>query len=263
MVPRVMAGVALAVFGLGLPAQADQWSKTYPVAGKADLLMKTGDGNVRIEVWDRQEIDVRLETVGLTINHDFTLIEGESGGRVSVEAKFPPTSGFNFGGRHSLDFTVKVPREAALEISTGDGNIRIAGVHGHARLHSGDGQIEVSDLDGSLTASSGDGDVHVAGRFDELDIRTGDGDVEAGAAPGSVVASSWRVTTGDGDVTFRLADDLKANLEARTNDGRLTVDVPLTISGSQGRSHATGTLNGGGGTLSIRTGDGGIHIGKY
>lgn len=263
MLSRVIAVLMLTGLGLAFPADADQWSKTYTLAGKADLWMKTGDGNVRIEVWDRKDVEARIETVGYTINKDFTLIERQVGDRVEIEAKFPATS-WNLGvGRRSLDFVVKVPREAKLDVSTGDGHLRVASVKGEMRLHTGDGAIEGTGLDGRLVASSGDGRINVAGRFDELDIHTGDGSVEASVLPGSAVATAWNVRTGDGSVTLRLPDGFKANLSADTGDGHVTMNVPVTLSGRLNGSHVRGSLNGGGGPLTIHTGDGSIRLDRY
>jgi len=104
MLSRVIAVLMLTGLGLAFPADADQWSKTYTLAGKADLWMKTGDGNVRIEVWDRKDVEARIETVGYTINKDFTLIERQVGDRV----------------RGSLD-----GGGGPLTIHTGDGSIRL------------------------------------------------------------------------------------------------------------------------------------------
>lgn len=263
MLSRVIALLMLTGLGLACPADADQWSKTYAVTGKADLWMKTGDGNVRVEVWDRKDVEARLETVGYAINKDFTLIERQVGDRVEIEAKFPSTS-WNLGiGRRSLDFVVRVPREATLDISTGDGHVRVTSVKGESRLHTGDGAIEATGLDGRLVASSGDGRITVAGRFDELDIHTGDGSVEASVLPGSTVATAWSVRTGDGSVTLRLPDGFKANLSADTGDGRVTMNVPVTLSGRLDSSHVRGSLNGGGGSLTIHTGDGAIRLDRY
>lgn len=259
---QATGGLVLTVLCLAMPAQGDQWSKTYPVSGQADLALKTGDGNVRIDAWDRPEIDARIETVGYTINKDFSLIESQAGGRVSIELKFP--SGWNFNmGRHSVEVIVKVPRDTKLDVNTADGRVSVTGTRGEMRIHTGDGAIDGTNLDGRLIASTGDGPIRVAGRFDEIDLHTGDGTVEDAAMPGSTVASQWSVRTGDGGVTLRLPDGFKADLEADTGDGGVTLNVPVTVSGSVSRSHVRGALNGGGGLLKVHTGDGSIRVDRY
>ena len=260
---RIVASFLVLAFGLALPAHAGQWSKTYPLSGKADLWVSTGDGEVRLDVWDEPRIEARLETVGYEINKDFQLIESQAGNQVRIEARFPKMNWTAHVGRHSLILTLKVPRESNLDLHTGDGTISVTGAKGEMRLHTGDGRIDATNLDGRLTASSGDGTIHVDGRFDLLDLHTGDGTVEAAAKPGSTTTSSWSIRTGDGPVTLRLAADVRANIDAHTGDGAITFDVPVAVTGTVKRSQLQGTLNGGGGALLLRTGDGEIRVAKY
>jgi hypothetical protein len=252
----------LCAVGAALPAVADQWSKTYQLTGKPDLWVSTGDGSVRIDAWDEPRIEARMETVGWVINKDFQLIESQSGNQVKIEAKFPQNWGMNVG-RRSLTVTIKVPRESNLDLHTGDGSMTVNGAKGDLRFHTGDGSIEARGLDGRLTASTGDGSVNIEGRFDLLDLHTGDGAIEASAKAGSTTAGPWSVRTGDGGVTLRVPADFRANIDARTGDGGITVDLPLTVSGTLKRTHVVGTVNGGGGALTLRTGDGAIRIGQY
>ena len=40
-------------FWAALPAQADDWSKTYTLTGKPNLRVDTSDANIRISTWDQ------------------------------------------------------------------------------------------------------------------------------------------------------------------------------------------------------------------
>lgn len=260
---RVITSLVFLVCGLPLSALAGQWSKTYPVSGRPELRVSTGDGNVRLDVWDQPRIEAQIDTVGYEIGKDLQVIESQSGNRVTIETKFPVARWGLHIGRRSLALTLRVPRESTLDIHTGDGNVTVTGAKGDIRLRTGDGTIDGRDLDGRLVASSGDGRVNVEGRFDLLDLHTGDGPIEAAVKPGSGVASPWSVRTGDGSVTMRLPNDFRANVDAHTGDGRLSFDLPVTVSGSVSESRIRGTLNGGGGALTVRTGDGSIRMERY
>jgi DUF4097 and DUF4098 domain-containing protein YvlB len=133
-------------------------------------------------------------------------------------------------------------------------------VRGEMRLSTGDGNIDASGLDGRFVASTGDGHLKIDGRFDLLDLRTGDGNVDARAAAGSKMAGSWTVRTGDGNVVLRLPEGFQADLDAHTGDGHISMDFPVTVTGSVGRSSLRGKMNGGGSTLTVRTGDGSIRL---
>jgi DUF4097 and DUF4098 domain-containing protein YvlB len=129
-------------------------------------------------------------------------------------------------------------------------------------MRSGDGNIQASGLDGSLEVDTGDGHVTVDGRFDSLNLKTGDGNIEARAMSGSKVANSWRLHSGDGHINMWLPGDFNADLDAHTGDGKITLDLPIRVSGSLSHSSIHGTLNNGGGTVSITSGDGSIHLQK-
>jgi DUF4097 and DUF4098 domain-containing protein YvlB len=185
-----------------------------------------------------------------------------------------------FGGKHkSVKVELHVPRELELDVetsdgdvvaqnvagrvhfSTGDGNVTATAVHGDIRLHTGDGHISGTNFDGTLDADTGDGNLQISGRFDSLSLKTGDGNIEAQVGGGSKVANAWTVRSGDGHITMRLPADLNANVDAHTGDGSITCDIPIMVSGTL--SHTVrGKLNAGGGTLSITSGDGSIHLEK-
>jgi DUF4097 and DUF4098 domain-containing protein YvlB len=278
---------AIAVAGISAtlaatPARADEWKKTYQVSGRASVYVKTGDGDVTVTGGDQKQIDAEVTSEGYKIGpNDVQVVESQQGDHVSIEINFPHMSWHMFGGNHrSLRVNVRVPRQADLDIRTGDGNITTMGVsgklqfdtgdgnvsandiHGEIRIHTGDGRVEGHGFDGSLDADTGDGSMKISGRFDSLALKTGDGSIDAQVGSGSKVASSWNVKSGDGSITLRLPSDLNANLEARTGDGNITLDFPIQVSGSLSHSAVHGKLNSGGNTLSVTSGDGSIHIEK-
>ena len=67
---------------------------------------------------------------------------------------------------------------------------------------------------------------------------------------------------GDGSVDVTLPAELQANIEASTNDGHITMGIPLTVEGTFSTSQLHGKMNGGGQPIVIHTGDGSIRLGK-
>ena len=95
-------------------------------------------------------------------------------------------------------------------------------------------------------------------------LHTGDGAIEADVLEGSRMSGPWSVVTGDGHVTLRLARDFAANLEARSGDGRISVELPSTAAiSSRQRDSVRAAINGGGPTFSIRTGDGSVNVSVF
>jgi len=233
------------------------------VNGVPDFKISTSDAGVEVQSWDRNSIEVRISTENIKINQEdgLRVTDHQSGNEVTVEVRDPRHFGFRFAiTRVREQVRVNVPRKANVRIVTGDGHILVAGVAGNFDLHSGDGHIEADGISGSLRGQAGDGRIHVNGRFEQLDLTTGDGSIEATVLPGSHIASSWTIHTGDGHLNVRLPVNFAANLDMHTGDGHITLGLPVTVSGRAGSNTIRGTLIGGGGLLTLRSGDGSIHL---
>jgi len=113
-----------------------------------------------------------------------------------------------------------------------------------------------------VDANSGDGHIKIDGRLDALNVKTGDGSIDARVEPGSKLTGGWSIRTGDGSVDMVLPADLQANIDASTNDGHISLGIPLTVEGTFSNSQIHGKMNGGGQSLTIHTGDGSIRLSK-
>jgi len=272
-----MAAVALTAGGV----QAEEWSKSYTISGRAHVRVGTNDGAVRITTGDSKQIELRVIYDGYKLDRNLSISSRQDGDQVELSARVHNSMNWGWGGLHrTLRLEVHMAREAdlnietgdgsveaqaltgSLNIHTGDGHIRVDGAKGDIRLRTGDGSIEGRDLDGKLEADTGDGHVTVEGRFDALNIKTGDGSINARAGAGSKMVNAWTIHTGDGSVDMTLPGDLQANIEASTNDGRISLGIPVTVEGTFSTSKISGKMNGGGQQLTIHTGDGSIHLSK-
>ncbi len=271
-----LAGLALFALAAA-PTRGDEWSHQYPVKGKPELHVKAGDGHVRVEAGDGAEIDARVTTEGWRIAPgEVTITESQTGDRVDIEVRLPKRV-LSFGHR-SIAVALRVPKQADLDVQTGDGGIEVQpvsgnvnlstgdgsiaadGLQGDVRLHTGDGSIRATGLGGRLTAATGDGSMNVRGRFDALDLHTGDGTIEAAAEPGSKVEAPWSLRSGDGSITLRLPDGMGADVNAHTGDGGITLEKGVTVTGTIKENTVRGTLGPGGPPLKIQTGDGSIRL---
>jgi Putative adhesin len=257
--------ITLVGAALALPAMADEWSKTYNITGKPDLRIDTTDASIRVAVWDQNTIQAKVITTGYKIGiggNGIRIDEHQSGDVVEIDVHYP-YHGFNIGwnNRH-VEIIVQMPREGRVDLHTGDGNIEIAGLKGEMDINSGDGSETLDNVDGKLHAKTSDGHIRANGRFEALDLKTGDGRVEVHANSGSSLGSGWRLETGDGSVQLDVPGDLAADVDLHTGDGHIDLDMPVTTVGQVRQTDVRGKLNGGGGLLTIHTGDGSIHLGK-
>ena len=260
-----MKRIALAILVLGLavalPAFADEWSKTYNLTGKPELRVETSDADIRVTTWDQNTIEAKVITSRYKIGEGGIRVdEHQTGDLVEIEVRYPHHGITVEWGQHRVDIVIEMPREGRVNLRTGDGKIELAGLKGEMDLHSGDGSESLEGVDGKLRAETGDGHITAHGRFDELELKTGDGHVEVHAAGGSSLAAGWRLETGDGNVSLEVPGDLAADVDLHTSDGHIDLDMPVTTAGKMREGEVRGKLNGGGSLLTIRTGDGSIHL---
>lgn len=254
--------VVLSVF-----TYADEWKKEYTVGPKPELRVGTNDGSVEIRRGG-SKIEALVQTEGYKIGPgDVHVYEHQEGDRVSLDVNAPHHNFMISFGNHSIHIIVNVPANTRLDLRSGDGSIRVNGIQSSANLSSGDGRIEVSDFAGPLRAHTSDGRIRADGRFEDLDLSSGDGSIDCQIRPGSRMNNAWRIRTGDGSVSVRLADDFAADLYAHTGDGRITTTLPITLQSAansdDSRREIRARLNGGGSyRLSVETNDGSIHITK-
>jgi DUF4097 and DUF4098 domain-containing protein YvlB len=274
-----LIGTALLAAGLfATAAHADDYAKTYTVANRANVHVDTDDGSVTVTTSDTKEVEFRVEYQGYTLDKSLRIDSSQHGDEVELTARIPHGFHIALGMMRRLHVEVRMPKDADLQVRTGDGSIKVNNVSGtvdlhsgdgainvsslkgSVRIHTGDGSIEASEMDGKCDATSGDGRIRLSGRFDVLSAKSGDGSVGVEAQHGSKLDSSWSVYSGDGSIEVALPPDLPVNIEASSGDGHISTDIPITMEGVISKSRVHGKMNGGGSTLTIHTGDGSIRL---
>jgi hypothetical protein len=262
LVAAAVAGLACTV--VALPAQADDWSKTYTISGKPELRVDTSDANIRVSTWDQNTIEAKVTTSHYKIgDNGIRIEEHQSGNSVEIDVHFPHSLGLSMGwSDRKVDIEIIMPRQGRVDLHTGDGKIDLINFKGEMQLRSGDGSEEIENVDGILHATTGDGHIRANGRFDDLDLKTGDGRLDARASDGSAIRSGWKLESGDGSVTLEVPGNFAADVDLHTGDGHIDLDMPVTTEGKIREGDVRGKMNGGGGFLRIHTGDGSIRLRK-
>jgi hypothetical protein len=300
---RYILPLAIALAGVVIVprANAGEYTKSYSLAGRANVRISTDDGTVRIITTDAKQVDFRVKYNAspwrLGFGSDPHVDSDQKGDVVELNAR----AGWHVGvgiGAEQMTIEVHMPKDGDLQLETVDGRVEIASLNGRVVAHSVDGGIQIShvtgtvdihstdgainatalkgdlkletsdgsitasDLDGRCTAHTSDGALHIAGRFDSLDLRSEDGVVTARVESGSAISSTWRIRSADGAVRLALPGDFKANLDATTNNGRITVNLPAAANGNASKSEFHGTLNGGGPVVLVHTGNGAIDLSR-
>jgi DUF4097 and DUF4098 domain-containing protein YvlB len=88
-----------------------------------------------------------------------------------------------------------------------------------------------------------------------LHAQTGSGGVKVDGTP----TAAWRIITGSGGVEL-WTGNASFNLDAATGSGGVHSDREITTQGSLDHHHLAGKIGGGGPTVRVETGSGGIRI---
>lgn len=159
--------------------------------------LRVSDGSVTVQGADAvgATVDATISD-GLRAAHHSETVEGE---RLIVRSSCP---GF-VDTWCSADYRLTVPRGVSLVARGADGSITVSG------------------LSGDIDLSSSNGGLHVDGSRAALTLHTSDGSVTATNAH----ASAAKVSTSDGSILLTFAS-APADIEARTSDGSITIEVP-------------------------------------
>lgn len=220
-------------FALGLCASqafpvSREITKVMPLRPDGSVEINNVNGTVRIEGWDREEVEVRAvkTTPEKESALDQVAIEIESSAdAVSISTHYPQDEGVEV----AVDYLIHVPRHAQLNrVNTVNGTVRVVNSDGIGDLHTVNGNIEVYEGAGNVHAQTTNGNVYL-----ELKHPADSRGVSANTTNGSVLLA--------------VPADLPAELEARCMNGNFSSELPMVVRGAgqprviHGRLGATST----------------------
>jgi len=245
---------------LGGPEYKEDFLKTVPLSAGGSFSLKNTNGVVRLSTWAKDEVEIKaVKTArGDKANLDKVTIEVvAAAGSVRVETVYPKLRNL----RVSVAYEIKVPENARLEeVHTTNGDIEIAGRLADIKAGSTNGDVRVDSAAGRCEIGTTNGDIRLVNAHGVVEARTTNGGVhiEIGKVDAAISAKST-----NGSITLRTSGELNAELKARTTNGRIQTDFPITVQGvvRSGRS-LEGKLGTGGPLIDLHTTNGGITIGR-
>src|SRR5580692_9598603 len=192
-----MACAALLTLAAAAPrVKGEEVVKSYTVSGRANVRVDTNDGSVRVTTGDNKQVEFRVEYQGYELGKTLRVDSRQDGDKVELTARVTGHWGFSFGhnSRH-LHIEVRMPREADLQVETGDGSVEAESINGTVNVHTGDGSVKANSLKGTIDLHTNDGSITVENLKGDMRLRTGDGSIEARELDGKVEADS-----GDGHI---------------------------------------------------------------
>ena len=273
------AALALVLTPAALFAAEGTFDRTLHVTGPATLNVSTGSGYIHITPGP----DGSVHIIGHVhaSNGWFSGSPEEHARRVADHPPIEQTGNHIDIGKHthyeniSIDYVITAPRGTAVEAAAGSGDINVSNLGAPLRAETGSGTIEANDLTGNVALNAGSGTIHaMMNNAEHVRVGTGSGNIRLSGVTGKLYAEAgsgdieisgnphadWKVVTGSGSVTLNTGNS-RYSLDASTGSGNIHSDPPLTVHGTANPFHVSGDINGGGGpTVRVQTGSGGVQI---
>jgi DUF4097 and DUF4098 domain-containing protein YvlB len=228
MLTHVIAGT-LAAFSL---TQATD--TTFAVDRDARLSIDSRSGSVEVRAWDRSEIRVRSEEAA----GDAIEIDG-SGSLIRLRP-----------GRFWED-------DDAVEISVGEGDVRVSGTRGTIEAETREGSVWIQEAVGAVTVLTLEGNIQVEDVIGAVEVENGEGNVYLSQVSGAIAVEGIEgeiqlrdidseavdVSTVEGNVWYDGAIRSNGRYSLVTHEGDVTLTVP----------------EGAGMTVSVATFEGSLH----
>jgi DUF4097 and DUF4098 domain-containing protein YvlB len=218
---------------------------------------------VTVSTWKEDKVEIKAVKVARDDEKDLKDVEirvDQSAGRVSVKAIWPK---FRRRFNVNVDFDIKVPEGVVLDgVETVNGGVEVTGRYGRAEVGTTNGSVTVENASGELRASTTNGGVHVSRFEGKLKAETTNGNIRL---DGLTFKDGLSAETTNGSITLAIAspDTLNANLVARTTNGHITVDFPMTLKSlAQSKHRVEARIGEGGPEISLETTNGSIKITK-
>jgi hypothetical protein len=255
----VILPVALLLSAAATPAAPQRptvelFDRTVPLPAGGSFSISNVNGSIDIVGWDRDEVQIsaRKITAGPAESLRRVAISLDlAPGSISVSTHYPEGSGVEV----NVEFRVRVPARVRLaSVTTVNGSVAVHDVSGEGSLATVNGNVLLSRAAGMFSARATNGNL-------TLELLSLDGGPTP--QPGSsrrARRSALIAQTINGSVVLALPAGAGAELEARTQNGDFSSDLPLLAHTSAAGRYIRGRVGSGGPLLQLRTVNGSIRL---
>jgi len=219
-------------FPEGWVESTEPFSRSFKVGRTSTLLLTNVAGNIQVSPGGNDQIEVQAlkHAWGPSAEQakqrlgEATVEAYASGNRVELRVEYP--RGRDDRGL-DVEFDVKVPADASVELRTVSGDIRVTNIKGEVRAQGVSGNLALEGTPRLAMARTVSGDISLgnAGADVQLTVSTVNGDVQAQ----TLTARALDLNTVNGDV--RIAGWSGERAHIRSLDGDLDLQTSLTKGG--------------------------------
>jgi hypothetical protein len=308
-----LLGAVFILAFVAAPALAEQkfeekFEKTEALARNGKLYLSNVSGEIEIATWKNAQVKIEALKTSKSSSLDkakenaakVTIEVTKEGDLVRVETKYPKRSGGFWGGDSinvSVDYKVWVPDQAAVELRSVSGDVRVAPVGGLAKIGCVSGNVDLlgavgTDVDlvsGDLTLENIAGDAYLKTVSGNIKATRVNGSVEAEAVSGDIVlrdvsdaqtvnaknvsgnityvgrikaGGRYELKTHSGDVRMTIPADSEFDFDANTFSGDIDSNFEIRVVGKISPREVHGTVGKGGATVVLKSFSGNVDLKK-
>jgi len=226
--------------------------RAFTLTGHSQLTVTNDSGRVSIHAGNTDRIIVHstrfVSGFGASLDNihtDYT----QNGNAISISGH--EDNAFLSLGLGGVDFDISVPNTTDLTLHTGSGDIHVTDITGQSKADTGSGNIEANNINGQTTLSTGSGNIQIeqVKLSGQSSLHTGSGNIRL---TGSLAPNgNYLLDTGSGNVTVNMPADSAFQLKTKTGSGDLHNSFGSNQVGTSPYAE-----------LSIQTGSGNIKVNK-
>jgi DUF4097 and DUF4098 domain-containing protein YvlB len=223
------------------------WRKNYTLEQGGHFEVSNVNGKIRVEPSEGSQVEIVAEKKGRAASEELAkqaadrveIKETVSGSSIRVETKTPQTNGL-FRGSTEVSYSVRVPAEAQVKLTTVNGGIELSRLNGKIDAETTNGAIVARDIGGPIEASTTNGGV-------EVDLT-------------QVSKGGVKLECVNGGIKLRVPPEAAATISASVANGGIDAGGLKLETTESSRRSLEGRLNGGGPLIKIEGTNGGIRI---
>jgi DUF4097 and DUF4098 domain-containing protein YvlB len=235
--------------------------------GIEQIKVDTSFGEVKIKGEDRTDCNVTAKINGNAPTYDEAkqlaeetkIILETQGKTLIIRADKPHNSGHNRS--IGIAYDIIIPTKTSIKCETSFGAVKLKNITGEVWAKSSFGKIDAENITGKINLETSYGEVDcekitsadfwAKTSFGKIDIRFAD------ACPADMKA---KIETSYGEADCDLPANFAGQVNIETSFGSIKTDLPILVKGEVGKSHITGSIGNGNGSLDLKTSFGSVKI---
>lgn len=244
--------------------------KTFPLPAEGSVKVNISGGSINVVIGDTDRVEVELtqtfrtnsESEADEISEQYDIILEQRGQEIKIAATHDKSGRWWKNSNHrgsGFSARLTVPAYAKLDLDTSGGSIKIRGeTSSDIRANTSGGSIDITGSSGDLHLDTSGGSISVEKALGKIHVDTSGGSITIRyVGPGS---AGVHADTSGGGIHIGLDQSGAYDIVADTSGGSVRIEGLNFKATKQDRTHAEGTVNGGGVKVYADTSGGGIVI---